>query len=206
MDYYMAEVVMFAFDWAPANFASCNGSTLPINQFAALYSLLGTKFGGDGRVTFGLPDLRGRLSVGMGQGSGLTPRNFADKIGAEQVTLNANTLPSHQHAVQEKTAGQTVTATAAATVNALAGQANKLPPTNNYWGRGFTGTAATQNYADSHDTTMAADAVQVSVTPTFNASNVVITPTGASLPFAIMQPSLVLNYCICTQGLFPSRP
>ena len=194
MDYYMAEVVMFAFDWAPANFASCNGSMLPINQFAALYSLLGTKFGGDGRVTFGLPDLRGRLSVGMGQGSGLTPRNFADKIGAEQVTLNTSTLPAHSHTVQEKTAGQTITVNANSNATP-----DKNKPQGAYWAKAQSGTTVTPNYSSTHDTTMASDAVQLAV------GNLATSSAGDGNPFELYQPSLVLNYCICMEGIYPTR-
>jgi microcystin-dependent protein len=191
MDSYLGSITLFAFNWAPKDFALCDGALLPISQMSALYSLLGTNFGGDGRVTFGLPDLRGRVPVGEGQGPGLTPRYLGESFGAETMT-NPNQLPAHRHAVQEIQAGKTVT------VNAKAAQANKGVPTSNYWAEGFTGTAATKNYADSHDATMASDAVQL------NVANLATGLTGGGEPF--MPPSLVLNYCICTQGYFPSRP
>jgi microcystin-dependent protein len=88
---------MFAGTFAPLGWATCDGQLLAISQYDALFSLLGTTYGGDGRTTFGLPDLRGRLPIHMGQGPGLTPRNIGSKGGAEEVTLNGNQLPQHSH-------------------------------------------------------------------------------------------------------------
>jgi microcystin-dependent protein len=205
--WYIGTVTLFAFNWAPLYYAQCNGALLPINQMAALYSLLGIKFGGDGRTTFGLPDLRGRVPCGFGPGPGLTPLDFAEYFGAETVQLNTNTLPVHSHPLQEKTAGQTVTATAVATVNAYNGvDPDKNKPQGAYWAKSQSGTTVASSYNSTHDTTMAADAVRVTVTPTFNVSNLVIGNTGNSQPFPINPPSLALMYCVCTQGLFPTRP
>jgi microcystin-dependent protein len=203
-DYYLGTVMLIAYPWAPRNFALCQGQVIPITQNQALFSLLGINFGGDGQTTFGLPDLRGRVPVGQGQGPKTIDRPFAKQFGSDAIALTTSNLPSHNHGIAQGS-GQTVTATASATVNAKNAQANKLPPTGFYWARGYTGSAATQNYADTHDTTMAADAVQVSVTPTFNVSNLVIGLTGLSQPFAGNPPSLPLNYSICTAGLYPSR-
>ncbi len=190
MECYMGMIMLFAFEWAPRDFALCNGAVIPIQQSTALYSLIGTAFGGDGRSTFGLPDLRDRVPAGMQIGK----RVFGQKFGSEGWALVVNELPAHQHAIQEVQAGKTVT------VNAKNAQANKLPPTGNFWARGYTGAAATQNYADSPDTTMNSDAVQL------NIGNLTTTPTGGSQPISLMQPSMALNYSICTLGLFPERP
>ncbi len=94
---YYASVSMFAGNFAPRSYASTDGQILPINQNAALFSLLGTEYGGDGRVTFGLPDLRGRTTVGVGQGNGLSDRDLGDIYGAETSVLGTNHLPSHTH-------------------------------------------------------------------------------------------------------------
>ena len=94
---YYASVSMFAGNFAPRDYASTDGQILPINQNAALFSLLGTKYGGDGRITYGLPDLRGRTTVGVGHGTGLTDRDLGDKYGAESSFLGTNNLPSHTH-------------------------------------------------------------------------------------------------------------
>ena len=94
---YYASVSMFAGNFSPRNYASTDGQILSISQNAALFSLLGTKYGGDGRSTYGLPDLRGRTTVGVGQGAGLTDRDLGDRYGAESSFLGTNNLPSHTH-------------------------------------------------------------------------------------------------------------
>ena len=88
---------MFAGNFAPRSWAFCDGQLLTISQNDALFSLLGTIYGGDGRTTFGLPDMRGRIPIHAGSGPGLTPRNIGAKSGAESVTLTQNQLPRHTH-------------------------------------------------------------------------------------------------------------
>jgi microcystin-dependent protein len=88
---------MFAGNFPPRGWAYCDGQLLAVSANDALFSLLGTIYGGDGRTTFGLPDLRGRLPVHAGSGPGLTPRRLGAKAGAEDVTLTVNQLPSHGH-------------------------------------------------------------------------------------------------------------
>lgn len=205
MDGYLGTIMLIAFYWAPMNWALCQGQLLSIQQNTALYSLLGIAFGGDGKTNFNLPDLRGRVPCGYGQGP-LFPRDFASKFGADQATLTRNNLPPLP--ISEVQAGKTVSATASATVKAKAAQGSVLMPSNSYWAYGWTGSAATKNYADSAatpDATMAADAVKVSVTPTFNVANLVTGGTGAAQPFNLNPPSLALNYSICTAGMYPSR-
>ncbi len=90
---YIGEIKMFAGNFAPRGWALCDGQLLPIAQNEALFSILGTTYGGDGRTTFGLPDLRGRAPVHAGSGPGLTPRNLGQKFGAEQTTLTVPQLP-----------------------------------------------------------------------------------------------------------------
>jgi microcystin-dependent protein len=94
---FVGEIRMFAGNFAPRAWAFCNGTLLAISQNQALFSLLGTNYGGDGRTTFGLPDLRGRVPMHQGQGPGLTPRFLGQKFGAETVTLTPDQLPSHTH-------------------------------------------------------------------------------------------------------------
>jgi len=91
---------MFAGNFAPRGWAFCDGQLLAVSQNDALFSLFGTIYGGDGRTTFGLPDLRGRVPIHAGSGPGLSPRNIGAMGGAEQVTLTANQLPSHTHPVK----------------------------------------------------------------------------------------------------------
>ena len=94
---FVGEIRMFAGNFAPRGWAFCDGQLLAVSQNDALFSLLGTIYGGDGRTTFGLPDLRGRIPIHAGTGPGLSPRRLGAKGGAEKVTLTVNQLPSHSH-------------------------------------------------------------------------------------------------------------
>src|ERR1700730_18604085 len=94
---YVGEIRPFAGNFAPQNWALCNGSLLPISQNSALFSLIGTTYGGDGQTTFGLPDLRGRHPVGQGQAPGLSNYVIGEVSGVETVTLNTLQLPVHSH-------------------------------------------------------------------------------------------------------------
>ena len=96
---YLGEILIFGGSYAIHRFAFCNGGILPITSNQALFSLLGTAFGGDGRSDFALPDLRGRLPIGQGSGPGLSNRFIGNRVGLERVTLAANQLPTHTHAV-----------------------------------------------------------------------------------------------------------
>ncbi len=97
---FVGEVRMFAGNFAPRGWAFCDGQLLAVSQNDALFSLLGTIYGGDGRTTFGLPDLRGRIPIHAGNGPGLSQRRLGAKGGAENVTLTVNQLPSHTHPAQ----------------------------------------------------------------------------------------------------------
>ena len=112
-DFIIGEIRMFAGNFAPYGWAFCQGQILPIAQNTALFSLLGTTYGGNGTTTFALPDLRGRVPVGFGQGPGLSNRVIGEQFGSELVTLNINQMPSHNH-----------------TVNAVTTEGNQNLPTN----------------------------------------------------------------------------
>jgi microcystin-dependent protein len=96
---YIGDIKIVAFNFAPRNWALCDGQLLPINQNQSLYSILGTTYGGDGRTTFALPDLRGRVPVHEGQGPGLSPRTLGSGGGSETNSLQIANLPAHSHAV-----------------------------------------------------------------------------------------------------------
>ena len=96
-DVFLGQIVMFAGGFAPRGFAACNGQLLPISQNSALFSLLGTVYGGDGRTTFALPNLQSRLSIHYGQGSGLSNYNIGQSAGSASVTLTTSTIPAHTH-------------------------------------------------------------------------------------------------------------
>lgn len=100
---FVGEIRMFAGNFAPRGWAFCDGQLLAVSQNDALFSLLGTIYGGDGRTTFGLPDMRGRIPIHAGHGPGLSERRLGAKGGAEKVTLTVNQLPSHTHPLQAST-------------------------------------------------------------------------------------------------------
>ena len=104
---FVGEIRMFAGNFAPRGWAFCDGQLLAVSQNDALFSLLGTIYGGDGRTTFGLPDLRGRIPIHAGSGPGLTPRALGAKSGSESETLTINELPNHTHKLQVSTAAAT---------------------------------------------------------------------------------------------------
>jgi microcystin-dependent protein len=100
MEPFIGQIQLFGFGWAPRGWALCDGSLLSISSNTALFSLLGTTYGGDGRTTFALPDLRGRVPVGQGQGPGLTNRTLGEVGGEEAVTLTVQQIAPHNHGIQ----------------------------------------------------------------------------------------------------------
>jgi microcystin-dependent protein len=100
MDPIIGQICFLGFNFAPRGWLACNGQLLPISEYTALFSLLGTQYGGDGQVTFALPDLRGRMPVHQGQGAGRSAYTIGEVGGAEQVTLNVNQMPAHSHIVR----------------------------------------------------------------------------------------------------------
>lgn len=134
MDSYLGEIRLFAGQFAPAGWAFCDGTKLPIRQYTALFAILGVQFGGDGVTNFALPDFRTdqRVPIHQGQGTGLTQRNFASTGGSATVTLNLNQIPSHTHLAQT-VATQT-----------------EFDPTGAYWANsgGRTGANAYNSTAD----------------------------------------------------------
>ncbi len=117
---FVAEIKMFGFNFAPQGYAFCNGQVLPINQNTALFSLLGTQYGGNGQSTFALPNLQGSTALGAGQGPGLTDRYVGETGGAATVTLTQTQLPSHGHGVSVATSADGVADRGNATGNILA--------------------------------------------------------------------------------------
>jgi len=175
MEGFVGEIRMFAGDYAPQGWALCDGSLLPVSGNEALFSLLGTTYGGNGSNNFALPDLRGRapMSTGtgviVGTGQSLTPRALGNSVGSETVALNQNNLPAHTHPMPAGGTG---------TTNAPAG---KLPA-----------TATTNLY--SQTTTAAA-----------NMSPAMIGPSGGGgLPHNNMMPTTCINFIIALSGIYPT--
>jgi microcystin-dependent protein len=125
---FVGEIRLFAGNFAPAGWAFCDGSLLPISENDTLFNLIGTTYGGDGQQTFALPDMRGRVPVHQGQGPGLSPRVIGQPGGSEAVTLSAAQLPSHSHALNATTAAANASASitglpAAASTTTFSGSA-----------------------------------------------------------------------------------
>lgn len=135
-DPFVAEIRLVAFTFSPRGWAFCSGQILPIAQNTALFSLLGTTYGGNGQTNFSLPDIRGRAPMGVGQGSGLSPRALGEVGGASTVTLLLNEMPNHTHT--------SVTATASA--------ASTNTPTDKY----YANTSSVKAYATGANTMMRA--------------------------------------------------
>lgn len=140
MDPLMATMIMFGGNFAPRGWAFCSGQVMSISANTALYSLLGTTYGGDGRTTFALPDLRGRVPIHPGSGPGLSTYTLGEKGGTESVTLNVNQIPSHTHNVAPY---------------AFNGGGDETNP-----GAKFPATATEDLYSESHNTNMGASPSQ----------------------------------------------
>ena len=130
MEPFIGQIIMFGGNFAPRNWAFCNGQLLSISQNSALFSILGTTYGGDGRTTFALPDLRGRAPIHAGSGPGLTRRTLGQRSGTEAVTLDVTQIPAHDHTAQQP--GTSAGATTGNTANAQA--ATFRPPRYNQGG------------------------------------------------------------------------
>lgn len=187
MDPYLAQIIMWAGNFAPVGWMYCNGALLPISQYNALYALIGTIYGGDGVTTFGLPDLRGRTPVGAGQGLGLSPWIQGQQSGVESKTLITTNLPYHTHPVQLTT---TVPVSAdTGTLHAAASSNNSMLAASNQRNNQFTRAAAAGSIVALNANTPAAQTTSV----------------GGSVPFETFQPSLAINFIICVEGIFPLR-
>ena len=187
---FMAAIIQFAGNFAPRSWAFCQGQTLAIAQNTALFSLLGTTYGGNGQTTFQLPDFRGRVPVGTGQGPGLSNVQLGELAGAPSTTLTTGNLPAHSHTFSGASSALNAT-----TIKAT-GQA---PAAGSLLAKGVDGggSAVPLIYAPAGSTpTVALGGLNVAGT---------IGNTGSNQPFSIMQPYLGMNFIIAVQGIFPSR-
>ena len=183
---YLGEIRMFAGNFAPRGWALCEGQLLSISSNSALFSILGTMYGGDGRTTFALPDLRGRNAIGAGHGPGLSDRRQGPGAGAEFNVLTVNNMPNHSHSVAVSTK--------------VSSDVGTTPdPTGAYLAKAETALArddkkATNVYSTVNNTSLAPNAVGVT-----------LGNTGGNQQVNNMAPYTVIRYIICIQGIFPSR-
>lgn len=177
---FLGQISMFGGNFAPKNWAFCNGQLMSIAQNSALFSLLGTTYGGDGMTTFALPDLRSRLPVDWGQGPGLSNYQLGQASGSPTVTLTVPTIPSHIHMLNATTT----------TANATAVGASVLP-----------GAAA----GDSTPLFYAAPQQGLPPPATVPLDPGACGLTGGNQPHTNLMPSLCITFIIALQGIFPSR-
>jgi len=179
-DQYVAEIRPFACNFAPIGWALCNGQLLSVPQYSALFSLLGTNFGGDGIRTFGLPNLSGAAVLNFGQGNGLSNYALGETGGQNVVTLQQNQLGGHTHPLT----GTTV-------------QGTSSNPSGLGFAKGHYTAITPAKPVDAYS----------NQTPNATMSALAIAPAGAqsAAPHNNMMPYLVINFCIALQGIFPPR-
>ena len=176
-DPYTGEIRLLPFNFAPIDWAWCDGSLLPIQQNTALYSILGVQYGGNGTSTFGLPNLTDRFAVGQGQGPGLSPYTVGQSGGSKTVTLTLDEMPAHVHALQALN---------------IPGQANS--PAGNVFAVPRQGRAPVKRYGQG----AAADLVPLHPQA--------LQPAGGGQPHDNMPPFLGLHFSICLYGNYTPRP
>ncbi|EVT72744.1 phage tail protein [Stenotrophomonas indicatrix] len=171
---FIGEIQLFGFNFAPQGWASCNGATLAIRQNTALFSLLGTQYGGDGQTTFQLPNFVNRAATQQGQGPGLTPHSIGEAFGSNGVTLTQNEMPSHSHSL---------------TIYNQPAESKRtsVPAAGNYLGLPTSGSPFVPG-----------NTANTQFSPNM------IGPSGGSQPHENRQPYLATNFCIALEGVFPS--
>ena len=181
MDPFIGEIKMLGCNYAPVGYAFCNGQLIPIQQNPALFSIIGTTYGGNGSSNFALPNLQGRSPLAWGSGPGLTPRAIGESSGAASVTLTPANLPMHNHVLEGTT---TVAATP------------PVAPAGAVWGTGVSSGGKAPTVTKLYATTLSA--------PVTMAQD--LAPAGGSQPHNNESPFLTINFVIATEGIFPQRP
>lgn len=177
---FIGEIKIFGFNFAPVSYMTCQGQILSIAQNTALFSLLGTTYGGNGQTTFALPDLQGRVPIGQGTGPGLPNYVMGQVGGTPTTTLISSNMPIHNHAATGINVRIPVTSAS-----------EDSSATNNY-----IGNAVNDTFGPTASPTASLGAPVVSGSTA---------PAGGSQPFSIMNPYLGINYSIAIYGIFPSR-
>jgi microcystin-dependent protein len=175
---FLSEIKIVSFNFAPKAWAEANGQLLPINQNQALFSLLGTTYGGNGQTNFALPNVRGRVPIHMGAG-----HTLGEAAGSSAVTLSVQQLPTHIHFMNARNVEADTSASA-------------LPPTNNVFAQAYAvQTGGVKQPVNRYATG----------NPTGTMNPAMLQGVGGSQPHTNQMPSLVLNYIIALQGIFPSQ-
>lgn len=186
-DQFVAQIAIFPFNFPPKGWAFCNGQLLPLSQNTALFSLLGTTYGGNGKSNFALPDFQGRVPIHPGQGPGLSIRDLGESGGQDSVTLLESEIPAHSHSVTLKIPA--------------GGTANTDSPLNAFPATFADGAQVDGKSAMFYTQPTDPEPSQMGIiTPDISTF-----PSGDGLPHNNIQPTLFLNFCIALQGVFPPR-
>jgi len=191
----MTTIIGWGANFAPRSWAFCHGQLLAISSNTALFSLLGTMYGGDGRTTFGLPNLAGRVPIGAGQSPGTSNWPQGALAGSETETLTQLQLPAHNHSASTSGMHATIPALSAAGTTATPGDTLALA-------RGTASVGPSTGSANIYGPASAAD---TNLSPAPVTGNVTIGNTGGSQPVSIVQPLQVIQFIIALEGIFPSR-
>jgi microcystin-dependent protein len=193
---FIGQIQAFGFSFAPRGWALCQGQILPIAQNTALFSLLGTTYGGNGQTTFGLPDLRGRAALGQGQGPGLQIYPIGQKAGVENVTLTVAQMPTHNHPfIPSGGAGGVVKASSAPGAAPEPSATNPTLGAATDAGGGVSINLYNNNTPD----------ITLNTGGGSGGGGGTVGINGASQPLGILNPYLTINYSIALLGIFPSR-
>ena len=190
MDPFISTILIWPPNFAPTGWALCAGQLLSISQNTALFSLLGTTYGGDGVSNFALPNLQSRVPVGAGQGAGLSPYIIGQMGGVESVALTANTIPAHTHPATQNLTVTLPAVTTTGTTNQPSPSVAPAAPTD-----------AARNPVNIYSN---ATSTQTLGQPAI-AGTISVGSTGGGQPHENRQPYLAVNYIIALQGIFPSR-
>ncbi|ESE42199.1 phage tail protein [Shewanella decolorationis] len=194
---FIGQISMFAGNFAPRGWAFCNGQLLSIAQYTALFSIIGTTYGGNGQTTFALPNMQGRVPVHQGQSPGTSQYVLGEMAGQETVTLTSSQMPIHNHAVDLTGTGNVSVALGASTAN---GNTSTPSPTT-VPAKVASGLNALNAFSSAAPNT---NLLPVNTTTSVHLTGAT-TNTGNSLPVRLLQPYLTVNFIIALEGIFPSR-
>lgn len=203
-DPFLGGMCAFGGNFAIRNWAKAEGQLLAISSNSALFSILGTTYGGDGRTTFGLPDLRGRSPIGQGQGPGLSNYRLGQRGGAEIHSLNVLQMPAHNHSATTTTTNVVDTSATTIALRALASSSTTNVPSNAVLANSPNRENIYSSGVPNVDMSAEAIALNLSVDVS-STSSTVVNANGNGQPFNIRGPYLALTWLIATQGIFPSR-
>lgn len=191
MEPFIGQIQPFGFSFNPVNWVPCDGRLLSISEYEALYTLIGTTYGGDGVSNFAVPDLRGRVPIHQGQGLGLSNKVIGQKAGHETLTITQAQMPTHSHVLSIQSGGNFMISNT---------QGMSPTPSDTY---NVIGAASDPNGSLTNNVyNNSAPNVPLNTASSYS-YNVSVTGMGQSIEN--MEPYLTINYCICTNGIFPTQ-